>query len=276
MSTTNMPTKNTIVIEVHDTTDFLSKQNVLSFMNPFNKRITNMFPGNVCNIYLGGRLLPCTIQYVSHGFVTLTIQVGPDIYIDQPILFNNFEKLSAMVHNVDHITTVLSVGAFVGMRHQYIGEIYFGIVVHIEPIAHGVHVRFENGDFVKYKSETFSPTSKVNGEWCFVDPFILMCDTYRANASTMTHVEMDNFTDISYLIDTAATNTVVVNEVDAVDANIFDANIFDATMEDASEPIDMDQSAGFDALAHFDSFVFDEAIVDEACNNADLMDELFP
>jgi hypothetical protein len=92
----------------------------------------------------------------------------------------------------------------------------------------------------------------------------------------MTHVEMDNFTDISYLIDTAATNTVVVDEVDAVDANIFDANIFDATMEDASEPIDMDQSAGFDALADFNSFVFDEAIVDEACNNADLMDELFP
>ena len=35
--------------------------------------------------------------------------------------------------------------------------------------------------------------------------------------------------------------------------------------KDAFEPIPMDQSAGFD------SFVFNEA-----CDNADLMDELFP
>tara|TARA_B110000091_G_C13743861_1_gene444562 strand:+ start:187 stop:1017 length:831 start_codon:yes stop_codon:yes gene_type:complete len=270
-----MTTLQSIVIQAHDTNDTTRKQNVLSFMNPFTKIITNMFPGNVCNIFIGGCLLPCTIQYVSLGFVTVTIQVSPDVYIDKPILFNNFEKLSAMVHNVDHMTTVLSVGAFVGMRHQYVGEIYFGIVVHIEPINHGVHVRFENGDFVKYKKETFSPTSKVNGEWCFVEPFTLMCDTYKANASTMNHMEMDNYTDISCLINTTATNTVVgaVDAVDAVDANIFDANIVDAT---TSEPIDIDQSAAFDALADFDSFVFDESIVDEACNNADLMDELFP
>ena len=271
-----MSSLQTIVTQVHDTTNVLNKQYVVSFMDKFTKQLTNMFPGNVCNIYIGGRLLPCTIQHVTPGFVTVTIQVGPDVYIDQPVLSSKFELLSAVTHNVDHITTVLSVGAHIGMQHQYVGEKYFGIVVYIEPVARGVHVRFENGDFVKFKKESFSPTSKSDGEWCFVDPFTLMCDTYRANASTMTHVEMDNFTDISYLIDTAATNTVVVNEVDAVDANIFDANIFDATMEDASEPIDMDQSAGFDALAHFDSFVFDEAIVDEACNNADLMDELYP
>ena len=39
---------------------------------------------------------------------------------------------------------------------------------------------------------------------------------------------------------------------------------------DAFEPIPMDQSSGFD------SFVFDEDTIDEACDNADLMDELFP
>ncbi len=49
------------------------------------------------------RLLPCTIQHVTPGFVTVTIQVGPDVYIDQPILSSKFELLSAVTHNVDHI-----------------------------------------------------------------------------------------------------------------------------------------------------------------------------
>ena len=39
---------------------------------------------------------------------------------------------------------------------------------------------------------------------------------------------------------------------------------------DAFEPIPMDQSSGFD------SFVCDEDTIDKACDNADLMDELFP
>ena len=267
-----MSSLQTIVTQVHDTTNVLNKQYVVSFMDKFTKQLTNMFPGNVCNIYIGGRLLPCTIQHVTPGFVTVTIQVGPDVYIDQPVLSSKFELLSAVTHNVDHITTMLSVGAHIGMRHQYVGEKYFGIVVYIEPVARGVHVRFENGDFVKFKKESFSPTSKSDGEWCFVAPFTLMCDTYGTNPSSTTHVKMNDLTDITHMIDT----NNGVGAVAADDANIFDANIFDATMEDASEPIPMDQSAGFDALAHFDSFVFDEDTIDEACDNADLMDEYFP
>jgi hypothetical protein len=263
----------TIVTQVHDTTNVLNKQYIVSFMDKFTKQLTNMFPGNVCNIYIGGRLLPCIIQHVTPGFVTVTIQVGPDVYIDQPILSSKFELLSAVTHNVDHITTVLSVGAHIGMRHQYVGEKYFGIVVHIEPIAQGVHVRFENGDFVKFKKESFSPTSKSNGDWCFVAPFTLMCDTYGTNPSSTTHVKMNDLTDITHMIDTDTNNgvgAVAADDAKNSDAKFFQENIFNATMVDAFEPIPMDQSAGFD------SFIFNEDTIDEACDNADLMDELFP
>ena len=47
MSTTNMPTKNTIVTQVHDTTNVLNKQYVVSFMDKFTKQLTNMGVLNV-------------------------------------------------------------------------------------------------------------------------------------------------------------------------------------------------------------------------------------
>ena len=54
------------------------------------------------------------------------------------------------------------------------------------------------------------------------------------------------------------------------DAEFFFKKVFLMRCNDAFEPIPMDQSSGFD------SFVFDEDTIDEACDNADLMDELFP
>ena len=250
-----------------------SHQYALRFTNTLCGTTTCMYPGNSCYLNIGGLLKQCTIHHITPGFITVTIQMSDNLYVDKPILMFNYSLLSEMPHPVDLIASKLVVGAHVGVKYNYEGEIYYGMILHIEPIARGVHIQFENGQCEKFTEKTFSQQSKLKGGWCFVSPFTLMCQTYGALESP-NHVQMESLTDITHMIHdnnvdtTDAIDATVATQIDATDATKIDATQIEPT-DIFNESTDHDDHETFD----FDFLIFDENTIDEAIQNSDIMDD---
>jgi hypothetical protein len=244
-------------------------QYALRFVNTLCGTTTSIYPGNCCYLNIGGLLKSCIIHHITPGFITVTIQMSDNFYVDKPILMFNYSLLSEMPHPVDLVASKLVVGAYVGVKYNFEGEKYYGIILHIEPIARGVHVQFENGQCEKFSKQTFSQESKLKGGWCFVSPFTLICQTYSA-LDQPNHIQMESLTDITHMI-----NDINVDAIDATDAT--DATkIIDATDATKIEPTDIvnestnhDEQETFD----FDFLIFDENTIDEAIRNSDIMDD---
>ena len=238
-------------------------QYVLRFTNTLTGDTTSMYPGNCCNLKIGGLLKQCTIHHITPGFITVTIQMSDNLYVDKPILMFNYSLLSEMPHPVDLIASNLEAGAHVAIKYNFEGEIYYGMILHVEPIAHGVHVQFEDGSREKFTKETFSPENKLKGDWFFVSPFILMCQTY-GTMDPFNHVRMETLTDITHMIHDNDNN---VEQCDATDAPKIDATQIEP-MDTFNESTDHDNHETFD----FDFLIFDDNTINEAIQNSDIMD----
>lgn len=249
-------------------------QYALRFTNTLTGDTTSIYPGNCCNLKIGGLLKQCVIHHVTPGFITATIQMSDNLYVDKPILMFNYSLLSEIPHPVDLIASRLVPGAHVGVKYNFEGEIYYGVVMHVEPIARGVHVQFENGHCEKFTKETFSPENKLKGDWFFVSPFILMCQSY-GTIDPCNHVQMESLTDITHMIHDND------NNIDQCDATAFPTATasIDATASIEAtkiEPTDIFNESTDQYHDHkifdFDFFLFDDDTIDEAIQNSDIMD----
>lgn len=249
-----------------------SHQYALRFTNTLCGLTTVVYPGNSCYLNIGNISKQCTIHHITPGFITVTIQMSNDLYVDQAILMYDYSLLVQMPHPVDLITSILAVGAYVGVKYDFEGEIYYGMITYIEPVARGVHIQFENGQCEKFTEETFSQGSKLKGGWCFVLPFTLMCQTYCASDS-LNHVQIESLTDITHMIHDK--NTDAIDVTDAIDATKIDAIQFGAIDATQIEPTDVfNYSTDHDnhETFNFDLFLFNENTIDEAIQNHNIMD----
>lgn len=225
---------------------------VLSFAGTMAGNKTLLYPSNVCNILVDNLLKPAIIRCIQHGRVTVMIQMTPTLFVDKSILTFDHVLFSEMPHPVDTNTRDLTPGAHVCVNYKMEGERYYGIVTHIEPIALGVHVQFEDGTEVKFSRATFSQKSKLKGDWYFVSPFVLMCHTYAAAEDYHKQCDADA-------------------ELGDADAELGDA---DAELGDKNVPLDQTELFDIDPF-DIDSFQFDESSIDEVINNSDIMDSIF-
>jgi len=231
-----MPTQTPTVITTVITKANAETNYVLYFAGTMAGNDTLLYPSNACNILVDNLLKPAIIRCIKPGCVTVTIQMSPTLFVDRSILTYDHVLFSEMPHPVDINTRDLTPGAHVCVNYKMEGERYYGIVTHIEPIALGVHVQFEDGTEVKFSRATFSQKSKLKGDWFFVSPFVLMCHTYVAAEDY--HKQCD------------------------------------AEKGDAIVPFDKTELFDIDSF-DIDSFQFDESTIDEAINNSDIMDSFF-
>lgn len=200
---TNIPNKfNSIILDMFNADKFASlimpgdpcgspsvilvnrdaKQHALCFQNQLTGEKTHIYPGNGCNIIIGGRLKGCILQNITPVSITVTVETNPGLFVDKDISPFDYSLLSVIAHPTIGQQR-LSPGTYVCVNYKSPGEKYYGIVAHVEPNARGVHVQFEDGQLTKFTKETFSDESRNNGSWCFVVPFVMLCQEFEGKTS---------------------------------------------------------------------------------------------
>tara|TARA_B110001450_G_scaffold108380_2_gene102551 strand:- start:886 stop:1617 length:732 start_codon:yes stop_codon:yes gene_type:complete len=143
---------------------------------------TLLYPGNACNIQMGNQLKVCILHNITPASITVTVETNPGRFVDKDISRFDYSLLSVIAHPMIG-QQQLSPGSYVCVKYESPGEKYYGIVVHVEPNARGVHVQFEDGQVTKFTKETFSDESRNNGSWYFVVPFVMLCQEYEETTS---------------------------------------------------------------------------------------------